>query len=411
VSLLRIYATTANAPQRCPWTLVKGGTEPLSGEGSIEQLPKQADHVQLILPAEQVLFARAQVPEEARRRGGALLAFAVEEQTATEPDNNSVSWLGKAGDDDTLAVMDKTTIQYWRQALAKVGINNFEIHCEALLLPIRSGEWSLAWRGEEGYVRHSELEATATDKGDRHTPPLSLRLMLEQADERGARPTSIAVYAMSSEAKPDIEAWQLSLGTPLHYVGLWDWRSASPQAGVGLAQERQRWSNLAVIVPRLKMAGIVAGLALTIHALALSVDWFRLNREQHELQAKMETRFRAVVPDAVAVVDPALQMRRKLAEARHVAGIPDEGDFLPLIEKVGAAMSANPNAIRAASYESGRLTLEFAIGADAIAQQAIERLRQTGLQVDVPSARLPANGKADSAHEKAPALTIVVRTS
>ena len=69
-------------------------------------------------------------------------------------------------------------------------------------------------------------------------------------------------------------------------------------------------------------------------------DWSALDRDEVDLRRQMETRFRAAFPDAVAVVDPALQMRRKLAEARHVAGKPDNGDFLPMIENIAIAHPA-----------------------------------------------------------------------
>lgn len=59
-----------------------------------------------------------------------------------------------------------------------------------------------------------------------------------------------------------------------------------------------------------------------------------LEGQKQKLNAAMESRFRAVFPDAVAVVDPSLQMRRKLAELRHGAGLPDDGDFLPIKRNV-----------------------------------------------------------------------------
>ena len=108
----------------------------------------------------------------------------------------------------------------------------------------------------------------------------------------------------------------------------------------------------------------------------------------------MESRFRTAFPDAVAVVDPALQMRRKLVEAHHAAGQPDSGDFLPMIEKVAAGTKGLPAAgLRILSYESGRMTLELAGGDEAAVQRIVTRLVQSGLSVE-PAAAVKRPGSA-----------------
>ena len=401
MSLLRIRGSLADAPVRCQWALVNDGREPVAGEGPLAQLPRRAGRVQLVIPAAQVLIARARVPHAARRRAGSL-AFAVEEQTAGEPDANQVSWLGAAGDNDALAVVDKPGLTRWRDALDAAGVRGYEVHCETLLLPWAAGEWSLAWNGREGFVRSGEFEGAATDCGDREAPPLSLRLMLEAAEALGAGPASIALYTTAPNAAPDIEAWTRELGTAVHLAGTWDWRTAPSSAGVSLAQERQRWRVFTGAAARLRPAAWILGAALAIQAAALIIDWSSLANEQRALRQQMESRFRAAFPDTVAVVDPALQMRRKLAEARHAAGQFDSSDFLPLIEQVAAAAKALPaGAVRIVSYEGGRMTLELSALDEASVRRIVARLTQSGLSVDTSPASRAANA----------AVVLIVRAS
>ena len=300
MSLLRIYCSLRETPLRCQWALVGDGRAPVVGEGPLAQLPQRAERVQLVLPAAEVLITRTRLPESARRRAGSVLAYAVEDETLGDPDANQVSWLGSAGEADVLAVADRRGLEAWHDALEAVGIRGYEVHCETLMLPWLPGEWSLAWNGREGFVRTSEFEGTASDRGDGVSPPMSLRLMIDEAK-----------------------------------------------------------------------------------TLALVVDWTRLASEQRGLRTRMETRFRAAFPEAVAVVDPALQMRRKLAETRHAAGQPDSGDFLPMIVNVAAALKQlPPGKLRIASYESGRMTLELAGVDDTVVRSIVARLLQSGLQVD-----------------------------
>ena len=405
MSLLRIHCSLRDTPHRCQWALVGNGGEPVLGEGPLAQLPRRAERVQLVLPAAEVLITRARLPPSARRRAGSVLAYAVEDETLGEPETNQVSWLGAAGDADVLAVADRQGLQGWHDALAAADIRGYEVHCETLMLPWMTGEWSLAWDGREGFVRTSEFEGTATDCGDRGSPPLSLRLMLDEAKTRGEAPTSIAVYATAPDSAPEIEAWQRALGLALRLAEPWDWRTAPPEAGISLAQERARWRLPSGTLARLRPAVWIVGVALAVHALALVVDWTRLAGEQRGLRARMESRFRAAFPEAVAVADPALQMRRKLAEARHAAGQPDSGDFLPMIVSVAAALKqVPPDGLRVASYESGRMTLELASFDAAGIRRIVASLLQSGLRVD-EGAAAPASTRTGGT------VVITVRSS
>jgi len=394
MSLLRVYGSLLDAPQRCQWALINSGREPVAGEGRLTDLPRRADRIQLVVPAAQVLITRARVPRAARHNAASALAFAIEERTASDPQANQVSWLGAVGEDDVLAVVDKPALTRWRDALGAAGIRGYEVHCETLLLPWVTGEWSLAWNGREGFVRTGEFEGSATDCGDHEAPPLSLRLMLEESESRSAGPNSIALYTNAPDATPDTQAWTRELGIAVRVAGVWDWRTAPPDAGVSLAQDRQRWRAFAGTAARLRPAAWILGAALAIQALALGIDWASLANEQHSLRRQMESRFRAAFPDAVSVADPALQMRRKLAEAHHAAGETDSGDFLPMIEKVMVGMKDLPaGALRIVSYESGRMTLEIAASEEAAVQRILMRLVQTGLSVE-PSAALKRPGSA-----------------
>ncbi|OFZ97375.1 MAG: general secretion pathway protein GspL [Betaproteobacteria bacterium RIFCSPLOWO2_02_67_12] len=393
MSLLRILVSLRDAPLQCQWALLGGEREPIVGTGPLAQLPQRAERVQLVLPAAEVLITQARLPQAARRRSGSVLAFAVEEQTLGEPDTHQVSWLGSSAGADVLAVVDRPGLTAWRDALEAAGIHGYEVHCETLMLPWTAGEWTLAWNGREGFVRTGEYEGTTTDCGAADSPPLSLRMMLEVAKTRGEAPGSIAVVVTAPDALPEIEPWQRALGVALRPAGPWHWRTAPPEAGVSLAQERARWRLAPGTLAKLRPAAWIAGAALAIHSFALVADWTRLAIEQRSLRQQMESRFRAAFPDAVAVADPALQMRRKLAEARHAAGQPDDSDFQPMVVKVAAALKGVPaSALRVLSYESGRVTLELAALDEANVRRIVARLLEAGLRAESAGASARAGG-------------------
>ena len=224
-------------------------------------------------------------------------------------------------------------------------------------------------------------------------PPLSLRLMLAEVQARGTGPSAISLYTSAPDVAPDVDAWTRELGIPVSLAGTWDWRTSQADAGVALTQERQGWRAFSGTLSRLRPAVWILGAALAIQAIASIVDWTVLAHEQRALRQQMESRFRAAFPDAVAVVDPPLQMRRKLAEARHAAGQLDSGDFLPMIQKVMAALKDLPaGALRIVSYESGRMTLEIATKDTAAIQRVTTRLLQSGLITDGAGTTRPGSG-------------------
>ena len=424
MSVLRIRAPLGRAPTSFAWTLIAEGRESAGGEGPLSTLPRHADRLQLVVPANDMLITRARLPAGARPRGAAL-AYAIEDRMAGDPDASDVLWLGEAaaqggishaersisnGEGGTsqaargtpyaagaahaiVAALDRQGLAHWREALARADFGGYELHSEILLLPWTPGTWTLAWDGREGVLRTGALEGAATDQGDRSMAPLALRLALAQADER---PSRILVYTApsvhpGSGTAPDLAAWEAQLGLPLQLAGPWDWRKAPADAGPALVSERRRWRGFTGTLPRLRAAAWLAGAALALHALFAGLNWAVLAAEQRNLRQGMETRFRAEFPDAMAVVDPALQMRRKLAEARHAAGQPDGGDFLPMIDKVAQALAGlPPGSLRTLSFENGRMSLELP-GVDETGLQRLRAaLRDRGLGVDASPRRAGA---------------------
>lgn len=408
MSLLRIHCSLADQSLHCDWALLETGREVLTGSGPLSDLSRmarEAGRVQVLLPAAEVLLVQARLPPGVKKMSGTALGYAVEDLIIGDPDKQRVILLD-AGDNDSsvLAVMDRTGYDAWLAALNAIGVNNFEVHAEALLLPWHSGEWSLAWDGREGFLRSGEREAGAIDCADRSSPPLALGLLLAETQASGASPPTLAIYPVADrpEASPDISAWSAALGITVRLAAPWNWRRAPREAGLALEIRRRRWRFPDMALRRLRPAIWMLGAAALIHGLALVFDWASLAAERRQLRQQMESRFRATFPDAVAVVDPALQMRRKLAQTRHAAGAVDEGDFLPMAERVAAATRDTPQAgLRGISYESGRMTLEIISPDPAATQRLVIRLSQAGLRVD------PEIGRAA---KPAGAATLTVRT-
>jgi len=398
MSVLRIRGVLDSEPLECQWVLMSEGGEARAGDGPLTGLPRGAGRVELLVPAAQVLLTRARVPQAARRHTGQVLAYAVEDDVVGDSELNHVSWLGTTPEGDVLAVVDQAGLTRWCHALSGVGVHDYEVHCETLLLPWQPGEVSLAWDGMEGFARTGPFEGGATDAGDARMPPLSLRLLLDEAVTGSAAGTTIALYTNGPESLPDIKAWTRELGVAVRPAGPWDWRTASSANSVGLARQRRRWGGFGGVVARLRPAAWILGAAVVINAAALALAWAMLASEQRSLRQQMESRFRAAFPEAVAVVNPELQLRRNLAEVRRAAGQPDSGDFLQMIVPLAEALKdISPATVRVVSYDNGRLMVELAAVDEPAIARIVGRLARSGLRADVSRGGAPATNPAGGA--------------
>lgn len=389
MSVLRIRCPLATPSAECEWIL--DGARPVTGVGALSDAPKHASRVELVVPASDVTITRTQLPPAVRRGAGKALAYAVEDDMLGDPDGHHACWLGLAGTADVLAVMDRATLIETVAAFERAGLSVDEAYCETLLLPRRAGEWSVYWDGHEGFVRTGDIEGAATDAGDARTPPMALHLMLKEAAAESAQPEALAVYAPTRDAAPDFAAWQSALGLPVRVAGEWNWRRATAARHARLALGR-RSRRMDELVKRLRPAAGIAAAALLLHVGALAVDWSLLAAEQRALRSAMEQRFRAAFPEAVAVTDPALQMRRRLAEVRHAAGMIDPDDFLPALARAApAVMSLPQGSLRAFSYEAGTLSVHLTGVDETTLRAVVTQLGAAGVTV-VRRERATADG-------------------
>jgi len=76
--------------------------------------------------------------------------------------------------------------------------------------------------------------------------------------------------------------------------------------------------------------------------------------EKHQLVSGMTETFRETFGADATIVDAPLQMRRNIARLRHAAGVSDDADFSPLLEKFSGASGSIPgNTLRTLRYDDG----------------------------------------------------------
>lgn len=359
MSVLRIYLTgqwqDANSP--CDWALLgEEGNLLQSGTSAFAAMPKGHD-AEVIVAADRVLAVTVAMPSGGRRHWQKALPYLVEEFTLTDPeDNHVVPGPDLADARKVLFVMDKPWLKKVSDAARNAAVSMRRMAVETLLQPLESGCWTLVQDASGGFVRTNAYEGIALDAGFSGQIPAALQLSLLQAQQLPKK-INISYARDLPAAARGLPQWP-EMQVPVATTSDWDWRRvAIPQDALNLlwgeftprAKIREWW-------PKFRPAAYLLLALLIVEMLGSNLQWAMLESEKSGLNKSMQQIFRAVFGESVTLVNAPLQMRRNLAEMRHVAGMADEGDFLPLLGQAGVALSALPvGSITGMHYESGRL--------------------------------------------------------
>lgn len=362
MSILKVYFSSLwrDSTTPCQWALCdEQGAMLQSGIAALSAMPKGHDCV-AIVAADRVLHIAATLPPGGRRRLNSVLPFVAEEFTLTEPEENHVV-PGQILSDGRrmLTIIDKAWLRRIVDAAQAEMLSLRRMIAETLLPATDEGNWALLWDGGGGFVKTGAYSGMALDNGAAGEMPLALRLSLETAPLLPKKIEVRFLHDMSGERK--VPQWD-DLLIPMVAAEDWDWRRAAiPEDALNLL-----WGDF---TPRAKIqewwpklrAGVYLLLAVLVLEMAGSnIEWAILAGERRGLMKDMQKTFRATFGDTVVLVNPVLQMQRNLAELRHVAGLSDSGDFLPLLNLSSKTLTALPaGSVTGLHYEAGRLDVDI----------------------------------------------------
>lgn len=395
MSILRIYfpAHWQDSATPCPWALCDASGAVLEqGNAPLAALPKATAAV-AIIAAQRLSCLEVPAPAQSRRRWEAALPFIAEEYTLTDPEENHVvpSAPGKEGT-RTLYIVDKRWLHALISACHTAGIHLRQAIPEMLLPDLSENGWTMVWNGRDGFVRTAQQAGIAIDLPPVGQPPAALQLCLESSGH--AAPSLLQVrYSgeMQNTALPD---WP---GFPVKLVRGedWDWKRArlDPALPNLLWGEFAPRARLAEHFPKLRPALLILTLALLIEAAGTNLEWALLTAEKNRLNQEMARIFRQAFGESSNVVNPMLQMQRNLAALHHAAGLPDDSDFLPLLDSAAPSLAALPaGSVTGLHYESGRLDLDLRLAGTGELQALQRRLLSLGFAVQTTAPHPASNG-------------------
>jgi len=370
------------------------------GSSRLEEIAP-ARQIIAVAPASRVLLTRARLPPGRAARDPKVLRNAIEDSLVSGLDDiHALPVATLPGGESLVAVVGTGWLKAVYDELAANQLTPTRLVTEGELFaggPERV--WTVVRTAAGGFVHAGGMETVALDgsnESSRDEVPLALNLLVDERTQAGSSPEQIVVFTGQSSLMPDAEVWSKSLAVKVTYGGPWqpemlDARNARESdmlAGVGMRKSADR-AALARYRPALYIviATLVAHLGLS------TADWWRMRGEAQRLRASLETRYRAVFPEAKSVPDPVLQMSRNLDALRRGAGALESSDYLSLFGRVAPLLSAAGAQARSAKYERGQLDLELLFASSESLDSLQQKLSGSGIRVSVEHvASAPAGG-------------------
>jgi general secretion pathway protein L len=378
---LRIYLTAhwQDAASPCAWAqLDDAGSVRESGSGTLAALP-HSDDATVIVAADRVLATAAALPRIKRSKLETALPFALEDALIDDVSEAHVTTGARLPDGRTaLYTVNKNWLARFLAASAAAKVRVRRIVPEFCLLPTRAGEWSVAWDGAQGFLATTTGLGAALDSGNDALAPVGLQLRLQQD-----APAALRMFALGSE----VHAPNWGIRVPfIHEKQSFDWRKAAiPAEAPNLLWGRfAPPPRISEFWPWLRPALLAALLLFGVEVAVTNLEWALLAQEKRQLLNAMTETFQETFGADATIVDAPLQMRRNVARLRHGAGVADDADFSPLLEKFSGALGGVPGGkLRTLRYGDGNLDIDMTLAGAGALETLRQRVAETGLQAQV----------------------------
>ncbi len=376
------------------WTLCDAsGTVVRSAESSLVEARRVTPHgIQIValVPASRVVFIETLLPAVSVAKRNQLVRYAIEDKLTIDPSTvhavvleaSEASRRSKAKGLQIAAAIDRAWFSAALAWLNSAGLEARAAFAETALLPVKKDEWSVQLAAKNAYAKRSDGFAYAIDAGTLAQPPFALTLALNEVAEK---PSAISLFFATTDSlgetdKKNLNAnWQAALGVPVKISrdSIQDSttkttafkRLANLKSGNLLTGEFAPTRAANAWLQSLKPALALASLMALLHIAFVVGDNGRLERKRNAIENEMRTTFQTAFPQAVTIIDPALQMRRNLETLQRERGILRDDDSRRLLAQLAALRaSASDLDVMAVTIKPGEAKMIAKFSADNIAK-------------------------------------------
>lgn len=337
----------------CPYALVGNGDsierEGHSALSDLSGMIAAAQRIVLLVAASDVTLLHLKVPPMSPARLRVALPNLVEDQLVSDP-ADCVFVAGDGGAElRTVAVMQRGWLQILLQTVANYGGRHVAAVPSQLCLAHPSGgagaavtqfgneiDLTLRLAPEDGLG----LPLLADDPFD----PLVAAQDVVQAFCAIVPISSIALYVPQEQVPAYQQTVDTTLALEQRVTVLTDnwmrWIAGARGCPLNLVNGLGRAGSSGIDLRRWRWPIVLGSLFLLVNIGAVNFEWWRLSREAAQLRTSMVQIYKTAYPKETVIIDPAAQMRQKIATAQRDAGQPAPDDFAALAAGFATAWSS-----------------------------------------------------------------------
>ncbi len=307
------------------------------------------DNVIAYIPGIDILLTRVNLPAGRKSQLRNALPYALEENLIDDVDELHCA-LGPQLETGkyVAAVTRQEKIGYWHQLLLSTGLHIQALLPDFLLLPYTPQGWTVACEGNTASVRTTDTEGFVCQI---NVLPLLLQKELqankEDVPERitfyGCLPFDDSMMGDTVTSRCEL-VQQPAIGSG----NLIELLANHPLTTTSLNLLQGEYAPSSRILQRLRPwypAAVLAGVLILFGFIGSVIEYASLQRQNAELEQQITQVFRQTFPDVKRIVNPASQMRSRVAELRG-KGSGNGPDFSQMLAKV-APVFANSKGVTA----------------------------------------------------------------
>lgn len=313
-------------------------------------------YITVIAPAEDVLLTQVTLPKLNRQRLMQALPYALEEQLIDDVHHLHFA-IGEYQADESLpvAVVAKSKMQHWREALRAAHIETNIMIPATLALPYEENHWEIYSFDETNIVRTGLYSGFAADNGTLdHLLELKLAEIPEKNSIRITRHKNASSLLFFKNIPED------------HVINLLQGEFPAKRKST---QTKSIW----------KYAGYLAAAWIVCLLLSNLISLVLLQHQASRLEDSMKEIYYRQFPKATSMVAPRERLTTKLKESTNAA---QKNNFLSLLATVSKVITKTTG-IRLLNldFRNGQLTLEISSAAFDNLDTLTNELNQQGLTV------------------------------
>jgi general secretion pathway protein L len=320
-----------------------------------------ADNVIAYIPAIDILLTRVTLPAGRKSQLRNALPFALEENLIDDVEDLHCA-LGPRLEDGkyVAAVTRHDNINYWHQLLLSTGLHIQALLPDFLLLPLNAQSWSVACEGNTAYVRTTNTEGFVCQI---NVLPLMLQKELDVNEEHV--PERIEFHGClpfdeSLMGEPLISQCQLVQHPATGSGNLLELLANNPPTATSLNLLQGDFAPSSRILQRLRpwyTSAALAGILILVAFVGSVIEYISLKQQSATLEQQITQIFQQTFPDVKRIVNPASQMRNRVAELRG-KGRGSGPDFSEMLAKV-APVVANSKGVTAQHlrFQTGQMEI------------------------------------------------------